>query len=334
MRWLRGINFTEFIRLIFGFIIFASGLLKLFDLSGFVDTVVAFNLLPTFLVPVAAYTLPVIEIVLGLFILTKKFILLTLHTTTIILTIFLGVISLKFIEGAKISCGCFGPLSRENISIYTLIRDIVILGLCVYLQIKYATNKHQGGTLKLVASILFILIITQNIIFAKQNQELKGRLALLIPKSTDLLRVGDILPSIDMVSTEMNNERLQFDNSDLTLLLIFSTKCNPCRQNLINWNNINDFIGNLANSSIQLLGISTGDASQTIEFYHNNQINFKIFFSTDTKFATHYKPYYVPLTIIINKKGGVEYFWKGVLDTKTIKEVTQFIKNRSSHDNT
>jgi uncharacterized membrane protein YphA (DoxX/SURF4 family) len=95
-------------RLFLVYIWFDAGWPKLLDPPGTVRSVRAFQILPEALVPAFGYTLPVIELALGLLLLIGLFTRLAALATAVLMVVFLAGIASAWARGLAIDCGCFG----------------------------------------------------------------------------------------------------------------------------------------------------------------------------------------------------------------------------------
>lgn len=97
------------------------------SLSMFAMQVDSYQLLPVWAVNAAAHLLPFFELLLGLWLLLGFGLRASSVVATLVLGLFLGVMTWAHTRGLEISCGCFGP--GEQISAKTLIRDGSLLAL-------------------------------------------------------------------------------------------------------------------------------------------------------------------------------------------------------------
>lgn len=109
-----------------------AGISKMYDVRAFADSVASFHLLPDVLLPVAALTLPPLEIAAALLVLSVGrwrqagvFCLLAL------LAIFTVALASALARGLPVDCGCFGtshfdPLSPTKNLWLALGRDLVL----------------------------------------------------------------------------------------------------------------------------------------------------------------------------------------------------------------
>jgi uncharacterized membrane protein YphA (DoxX/SURF4 family) len=88
-------------------------------------SVAAYGLLPHRAVIVVARTLPWAELLIGLLLLTGRFLRLAAIASTLLLLFFFVVMVRSYASGLAIDCGCFG--GGDPISVRTLVRDGALL---------------------------------------------------------------------------------------------------------------------------------------------------------------------------------------------------------------
>jgi len=117
-----------------GVLFLFSGYIKLFDRDAFAQVIYKIN----FIYYGGAVTLAVLiigfELLIGATLILGLFIKETLYITFLILVVFTGFLAavLLFDLEAK-GCGCFGKISRNNISILDVIRNLGLIGMVLIL---------------------------------------------------------------------------------------------------------------------------------------------------------------------------------------------------------
>lgn len=123
------------LRLIMVIIFLWSGVAKAFHPADFSATVGAYGLLPELLVMPVALTLIPAEIIAAIGLLFEKRGALT--AITLMMVIFLGILSYGIYLGLDIDCGCFGPEDPEAQTFHdlrgALVRDLLLMPAIGYL---------------------------------------------------------------------------------------------------------------------------------------------------------------------------------------------------------
>ena len=128
---------TLFARLILGGVLLAAGALKIGNLQKSAMAVRAYELLPVSLAHFLGYTLPWIEIGVGLLLITGALVRISGLIGAVTMLAFIIAIGQAWARGLSIDCGCFGgggaidPEDTKYLS--EIIRDIGLLILGIYL---------------------------------------------------------------------------------------------------------------------------------------------------------------------------------------------------------
>lgn len=132
--WLGHPGATALARGLLAVLFLAASVGKIRDPCGFASAVVAYRLLPRRWVRPFAYTLPRVEVILGL--------MLVLGWKTRIVAALCGLLLFSFTLAMGINlargrtdldCGCFGERHRRKIGGQTLVRDVVLMLLSLQL---------------------------------------------------------------------------------------------------------------------------------------------------------------------------------------------------------
>ena len=128
---------TLFARLILGGVLLAAGALKIGNLQKSAMAVRAYELLPVSLANFLGYTLPWVEIGVGLLLITGALVRISGLIGAITMLAFIIAISQAWARGLSIDCGCFGgggAINPEDTKYLSeIIRDIGLLMLGIYL---------------------------------------------------------------------------------------------------------------------------------------------------------------------------------------------------------
>lgn len=124
-------------------VLLVAGLLKITDLTATVQNVLAYELFPYDLARVIAITLPVVEITLGLLLLTGLLTRPAAVAAGVLLLIFMAGIVSAWARGLSIDCGCFskgGQIDADQTTYgLDLARDVFFLSLAVWLTVRPRT---------------------------------------------------------------------------------------------------------------------------------------------------------------------------------------------------
>src|SRR4030065_1373908 len=336
LRVLKTYHLIFILQIILGIVFVFSGITKLVDSDKFAEALVNFKLLNDNLINIVKYTLPVIEIMLGVFIIFNFHSSLPSFISSLLLSFFTALIVVKLFEGEEISCGCFGVLSSDKLNILSVLRNVSLILIAIIVSTYYENLnagqekevlKKNGFFLKdkfkflkviFIYNLIFFLA-TQNLIFALQNNGLKSRLALLI-NDHDILKKGDIVKPFEL--NTVKNKKINVDYYPSlyrnSLLFFLKPTCPPCKLNLPNWVTL---FNRIDSSQTRILAISIDDSENTKNYILNNSIPFPIFHTKADEFLLNYKAFLTPQTVLIDKNARVINVWKGILDKNSINEV-------------
>jgi len=142
-RILYGNYITAVIRIFMGCLLVFSGFFKVLDIESFGNVIGMYDLAPQWAIPYAAFTLPVLEIIIGMFIALGVRIQASSLLAAGLMFVFAGIIAISVARGQTFECGCF-ELNRlgigidERVSMSLVARDLVFAAL--YLVIMTAKN--------------------------------------------------------------------------------------------------------------------------------------------------------------------------------------------------
>lgn len=132
-------------RLVLGGVLLAAGLLKVGNLGESVLAVRAYRLLPYELTSIVGYALPLVEIFVGLLLITGLFTRAAGVVGALLMAAFIIGIGSAWARGLSLDCGCFGgggeisPAEAAAAYPWEIARDIGLLALGAWLAVKPRT---------------------------------------------------------------------------------------------------------------------------------------------------------------------------------------------------
>jgi uncharacterized membrane protein len=152
--------------LVFG----ASAAIKFVDFAEFRGALENYRIAPEALSLPAAMLVPVSELVAAIGLLVPRYHLAAAMLLIFLLAIFTAAIGINMIRGRLyIDCGCFGPMLRQQLSYWLLIRNgvLMLLGAVVMLAVEpRAMTALDVVTIALGASTLVLLYGAANYLLA------------------------------------------------------------------------------------------------------------------------------------------------------------------------
>jgi uncharacterized membrane protein YphA (DoxX/SURF4 family) len=129
-------------RLVLAAVLFTAGGLKIVNVDGAARAVQAYRIFPPRLGDLIGYGLPVVEILLGLFLLLGLGTRIVAIATGALMVIFIAGVASVWIRGISIDCGCFGGGGETAVTHYPqeILRDLLFLGLASWLAV-FPTSK-------------------------------------------------------------------------------------------------------------------------------------------------------------------------------------------------
>jgi hypothetical protein len=136
----------HFIRLVLAGVFIYASIDKIIHPDLFAETVYNYQVLPGYLVNLAALILPWLELILGFCLLFNRWMAGAAALASLLMAIFVGLTLFNLARGMDISCGCFSVAPDGNpLTLLTLVRDIsfliVTLGLAKLVFVKN-TRRH------------------------------------------------------------------------------------------------------------------------------------------------------------------------------------------------
>jgi uncharacterized membrane protein YphA (DoxX/SURF4 family) len=135
------------LRLLLGAVFLYASLDKILHPGAFAQTVYNYKILPDSAINLAALTLPWLELIVGLCLVSGFGLPGATTISTSLLTLFIVVMAYNQIRGLDIHCGCFSTQTTEGSAGFsTLIRDVLFLivsgylALCVFFPRRVAVN--------------------------------------------------------------------------------------------------------------------------------------------------------------------------------------------------
>jgi len=114
------------IRLLAAGIWLAAGASKAVDLTNFHAKVDQYKLLPHVLEAPFAYTLPFVEILVGIYLAVGLLTRIAAGVGCVLMVLFLIALSQAWARGLSLDCGCFGTVVQEKVGPWAILRDMAL----------------------------------------------------------------------------------------------------------------------------------------------------------------------------------------------------------------
>ena len=103
-----------------------AGVSKVFDLASFHDKVDKYQLLPHMLEAPFAYTLPFVEILVGIYLAVGLLTRVAAAAGCVLMVLFLIALTQAWARGLVLDCGCFGSIVQEKVGPVAILRDMAL----------------------------------------------------------------------------------------------------------------------------------------------------------------------------------------------------------------
>ena len=121
--------FVRICQFVLGGLFVWAGLAKLGDPRSFADQVHNFRLVPVALENLVAMTLPWIELLAGLALITRLRARAGAATASILMAVFTLGVAIAFARGLDVECGCFGTADASRVGVLKLLENLGMLAL-------------------------------------------------------------------------------------------------------------------------------------------------------------------------------------------------------------
>ena len=120
-------------RLIAAAVFLYAGWLKLRTPAQFADNIAAYQLLPAQLINLCALSLPPLELIVGILLLTGWQRRAALFAALVMTSVFMAVLGSAIARGLTIDCGCFGSEHSTKLGLWwALIRDVLLAAVLLF----------------------------------------------------------------------------------------------------------------------------------------------------------------------------------------------------------
>ncbi|MFO7752434.1 MAG: MauE/DoxX family redox-associated membrane protein [Desulfobacteraceae bacterium] len=123
---------------------------KILHPRAFAEAVYNYQILPDAMINATALALPWIELIAGACLIAGVWLPGASLVTTLLMASFAGALVFNQIRGLDVHCGCFSTQTThgEPSGIWTLVRDICFLALCLYLLVRTVFSQNPIQRIK------------------------------------------------------------------------------------------------------------------------------------------------------------------------------------------
>jgi len=124
-------------------VLLAAGVLKIYDPAPMLGTLEMIQFLNNPLSVLIATILPVIEIALGILLLTGKKMRISLIAATGLFWFFFGFSVYGYAVGLDANCGCYGNVIASDFGVGMILRNVLFVAIASMLVIAHKKNNHK-----------------------------------------------------------------------------------------------------------------------------------------------------------------------------------------------
>jgi Methylamine utilisation protein MauE len=120
------------IRWFFVLLLAASSIGKLADMPGFYGVIKSYALLAEGVIPVSAWALAIVELLMAIWLATAKRINVATAVVIVLHFVYLAWLAIALARGLNIpNCGCFGVYWARPLNWFTPVEDLILIGLAM-----------------------------------------------------------------------------------------------------------------------------------------------------------------------------------------------------------
>ena len=310
-----------YIRLLLGAVFLTAAVGKFLDIEGSKKAAMEFGA-PESLAPTIAFGLPVVEIAIGIMLLSVNYAGIGAVGAIILLAVFTVLMGFQKIKGKAPDCHCFGAVGSEPVSGVTIARNIGLILMAIV--VVFGGGANQGGSildreislaLALTASaalpVFLMALLSKTRALKNSLAEMEARLetfeeVLAGGKDIDLEGIGhpeDGIPvgapvPFFMAMSAQSGEQVEVSariRSGNHVLVFVGPDCGPCGSMLPDLISLRDeFAGRL-----NVLLVSEGDRERNIAKFESFGIQ-NLFIQEAKKISSLFLAKWTPMAVLIS----------------------------------
>ncbi len=183
---------------------------------------------------------------------------------------------------------------------------------------KPGSMQRQGGRVARFLNVLLAIVIVLLIV---QNYQLKQKLPSPPPKP-DIVALGERLPDLRLKNTQGQQVNIDFSDqsaASFTLLYILTTQCRACQETIPTWRKLDV---KMRSQGLQSYFVVVNEGEDLTAYAEAKNISGKVYNPADgNTFSQDYKVVGVPMTLLLDSQGHVQFAHLGVLSRQHVKEV-------------
>ena len=172
---------------------------------------------------------------------------------------------------------------------------------------------------------MFVLLVSTvvNAIMIRENRKLTAQTASL--RSQLMVSTGSMLPALKGVN--LGGKPIVVDSKDAehpTVVFVFSPTCGVCLKNWPNWNSI---LESQAKSGWRPVFVNVGSHASPDFLRSHGLEHYSVVEDVTNDTLLSYRLFHTPQTIVLNRRGEVEYIWDGALSPASMNSLSKALTN-------
>ena len=157
---------------------------------------------------------------------------------------------------------------------------------------------------------LTVLLAGMSALLAIQKRQLRVEAEALrqtVRREVDFPHVGMVVPAFDGVTLEGDGVRIGVAAPGTRqVLFMLDTRCGNCLVTLPAWNRMAEAVGRDV-ASVEVYGLSLDPAPETRAYAEEHRLRFPVVLFEDERYRELYRVRGVPITLVVDEIGAVEY---------------------------
>jgi peroxiredoxin len=172
----------------------------------------------------------------------------------------------------------------------------------------------QPRLLLVLGTVIILILITQNYLLVRKVNQSEKRVGQMYEEILRLtmMNPGDSVSSFSALNRDSSAVVLNpATGNRKTLMLVFTTWCHNCRDNMNNWDTL---LAETRDDNIQVLGLCLDSLYKINRYGAERALTFPVYsIASDASIALKYKLTEIPQTILLSEHGKVVKVWVGLL---------------------
>jgi len=177
--------------------------------------------------------------------------------------------------------------------------------------------------------LVIVVLMVQNFFLVTKTSEQRETIDQLNQQIDHFTQVkaGDSISSFIALNLDSSLAFIEPGmDSKRVLLLVFTTWCNACEQNMGQWNLL---VNELSQQDVHILGLSPDSLYKIRDYSRRVSVSFPVYsVVNDFSVMKKHKLLSFPKTLLIDNMGVVLRVWSGILDDEKRQDITTAVKRR------